>query len=397
VKTYIQKGGADPLGALIGLESVPKSRPQYLDAFLAGNGLGRQDLVDRAVAAVKDDKALARRLQDALASYTGTRELDANGDGFWEEQWSFDKGVVTEWRREPAQDGIPQYVATFQAGKPSSLSWEPAPGSRYTARYSQYPFLVSVNTAPGSTLFLVPYSTSFPFLQASAFPAGMAPRIAQRISAPSPSALLAAGFRREERAPGGSAVMQTATLAHGVPTYSEEDLDGDGVMDHRVWYVNGSPVRGERQLQDGSVLHETWKDGRLAAAEADTNGDGKIDYRETYGASPARTWDYNEDGIPDSRETTGTGDTIIRELSTKLNGVFDLRVTYRGARIVGVTRSGVAARVVEDASRGVTWIGDPAPAGSAPDTSRGEGLQTIGGREYLLFRLAGVLYAEATR
>lgn len=192
-------------------------------------------------------------------------------------------------------------------------------------------------------------------------------------------------------------MVRTTTLAKGVPTYSEEDLDGDGVVDHRVWYVNGSPVRGERLLQDGSVLHETWRDGRLAEGEADTNGDGKIDYRETYGTPPTRTWDYNEDGIPDSRETTGAGDTIIRELSTKLNGVFDVRVTYRGTKIVGVTRSGVALRVVEDAARAVTWIGDPAPAGSAPDVTLGDGLQTIGGREYLLFRLAGVLYAEESR
>jgi tetratricopeptide (TPR) repeat protein len=397
VNAYLQKGGTDPLAAIIGMESAPKSRAQFLDRFLSSSGLSRQDLIDRAAAAVRDDKTLARTLQDALARYTGTRELDANADGFWEEQWSFDRGVVTGWSREPAEDGVPQFTATFQAGKPSALSWEPVPGTRYTARYSEYPFLVSVNTAPGTTLFLVPYSMSFAFLQTAATPAGLAPRPAQRIIAPSPGALLAAAFRQEERGPGGSTVVRTTTLAKGVPTYSEEDLDGDGIMDNQVWYANGVPVRGQRQMQDGSILRETWQGGRLAAAESDTNGDGKVDYRETYGAAPSRTWDFNEDGIPDARESEGTGGTIVRELSTKLNGVFDLRVTYQGTRIVGVTRSGTSVRIVPDAARSVTWIGDPAPGAGAPDLSKGEGLQSIAGRDYLVFLLAGVTYAEAVR
>lgn len=397
VNAYLQKGGTDPLAALIGMESAPRDRARFLQQFLSAGGLTRQDLVDRAVAAVKDDKTLARTLQDALSTYSGTRDLDANGDGFWEEHWSFVKGVVTEWRREPAEDGVSQYAATFLAGKPSSLIWEPTPGIRYTARYSQYPFLVSVNTTPGTTLFLVPYSMSFPFLQSAATPAGLAPRMAQRIRPPSPGSLLAASFRREETGSDGLAVVRSTTLAKGVPTYSEEDLDGDGRIDHRVWYVDGIPSRGERVMQDGSLLRESWQAGRLVSAESDTNGDGKIDYRETYGAVPARSWDFNEDGLPDSRETAGAGGTIVRELSTKLNGVFDLRVTYSGTRIIGVVRSGESARIVEDPDRGVTWIGDPAPAGSAPDLARGEGLQTIGGRDYLVFRLAGVVYAEATR
>jgi hypothetical protein len=43
----------------------------------------------------------------------------------------------------------------------------------------------------------------------------------------------------------------------------------------------------------------------------------------------------------------------------------------------------------------VTWIGRPAPGTGAPDVTQADGIQSIAGRQYLVFRLAGVLYAEA--
>jgi hypothetical protein len=186
-------------------------------------------------------------------------------------------------------------------------------------------------------------------------------------------------------------------LSRGAPAYAEEDLDGDGLMDHRLWYADGVPSRGERLLPGGPLVRETWRNGSLAAGESDTDGDGRIDYRETYGDKPSKSWDYNEDGTPDSRETTEPDGAIVRELSTRLNGVFDVRVSWRGGRITGVSRGGISVRVVEDRARQVTWIGEPGPSGARPDPAAGDGLQVIGGAEYLVFRHSGVLYAEATQ
>ena len=72
-------------------------------------------------------------------------------------------------------------------------------------------------------------------------------------------------------------------------------------------------------------------------------------------------------------------------------------VAYRGDRIEGVTRGGTSLPVVVDVSRGVTWIGKPAPAVSRPDATTTDGLQVIGGIEYAVFRHGRALYVEATR
>jgi hypothetical protein len=156
------------------------------------------------------------------------------------------------------------------------------------------------------------------------------------------------------------------------------------------------PTRGERVLPGGPLLRETWTNGRLTFAEADTDGNGKVDYRETYGPSLVSSWDFNEDGVPDSRMSVGPDGSVVRELSSRLNGVFDVRVVYRGGRIVAVTRGNAALKVQSDPARGVTWIGTPAAAGARPDTGAPDGLQEIGGAEYLVFHQAGVLYAEAS-
>jgi hypothetical protein len=107
--------------------------------------------------------------------------------------------------------------------------------------------------------------------------------------------------------------------------------------------------------------------------------------------------DFNGDGRPDSREYDAADGTRVRELSTKMNGIFDLRIVSRGSRIVGFARGGVPVPVVPDAPRGVTWIGRPAPAVGMPDKALPDGLQTIAGKEYLVFRFAGIVYAEAVQ
>jgi hypothetical protein len=267
-------------------------------------------------------------------------------------------------------------------------------------RYSRYPFIESAAIAPGSTYLLVPYTTQCAFLQSGwTGSAGLAPRIAARFVTPSISKLREASYRLEERAADGRTLLRRSDLSRGRLVYMEEDADNDGILDHRVWYVNGSAVRGERSLaaNDGFPVKETWKDGALASEAIDTDGDGTVDFRQTFGPHAMKSWDYNEDGKDDSREYRGANGTLVREISTALNGVFDLRISYEGARIVSVTRAGAPIPVSRDAARGVTWIGLPAVAGAVPDTALPDGAQTLGGREYLVFHHEGIAYAEAVR
>ena len=72
-----------------------------------------------------------------------------------------------------------------------------------------------------------------------------------------------------------------------------------------------------------------------------------------------------------------------------------MKIVSQGTRIVSFTRSGGQQPVVEDASRGVTWIGRPAASPGKPDLSLADGIQVIAGSPYLVFRFADVVYAEA--
>ena len=108
-----------------------------------------------------------------------------------------------------------------------------------------------------------------------------------------------------------------------------------------------------------------------------------------------KSWDFNEDGRDDAREFERADGAHVRELSTKMNGMFDLKIISRGPRIVSFTRDAAPVPVIQDAARGVTWIGRPAPAPALPDSARADGVQTIAGRQYLVFRIDGILYAEA--
>jgi hypothetical protein len=185
-------------------------------------------------------------------------------------------------------------------------------------------------------------------------------------------------------------------MKDGQRLYLEEDADGDGGVDHRLWYEAGRPVRGVRDLAGDGVFEavETWTDGALARLSVDTDGDGRVDYTETYRPAAARLWDYDQDGRDDSRETADGKGGTVREFSTRADGRFDLRILFRDGAIVEVRRDGRVVAATTDAARGVTWIG-PVPKSAVVDASAPEGYRTFGGREYLLFRHGPVVYVEA--
>lgn len=308
VDLYVGKGGTDPLSAVLALEASPRDRQKYLDLFLSQGGLGRQDLVDRVTAAVRGSKELARSLQSALTVFTGPRDLDGDGDGFWEDRWVFDKGGVTDWVREPAQDGVAQFSARFVQGEPTSFTYTPRPGVQAALQFSGYPFIESATEKPGGTLFLVPYTLQCVFLRPAGRGelAGVAPRIAARIQAPTLEQLQKAAYRREEYARDGVTLVRRSELSRGQKLYVEEDTDGDGRLDHRLWFVDGLPARGERSLTGDGIfpIKETWRAGKLVGEAVDT------DIHDEYRA-PSR--------VGFDADYSGQGGVVVRDFAAAVD------------------------------------------------------------------------------
>ena len=128
------------------------------------------------------------------------------------------------------------------------------------------------------TLFLVPYTMQCAFLQPGTVLPGLAPRIAARFKPPTLQQLQNGAYRREEYQPDGVTLLRRTELSRGQKVYTEEDADGDGRLDHRVWFVNGQPVRGERSLTGDGVfqIKETWSGGKLVK-ETVVSGFSEID------------------------------------------------------------------------------------------------------------------------
>ena len=306
IERYLAAGGGDPLSAVLGMEAVPiGQRKKYLDLFFSQAGLSRQDLVSRVTDALKGSAELTTRLRGELAHYTGDRFLDLDSDGAWEDRWTFENGTVTQWVREPAQDGVAQYTAEFREGLPTSLEIGASAGGGMQLTFGRYPALEYAELPGEGTYSLAPYTMQCAFLRPdfAAAPAGTAPRIASKIAAPAVDLLRRGAYQLVQYAADSVTVTRRIDLAGGQRVFMEESSAGDGVLDHRVWYSHGRPQRGTRSLLRDGVFQvtEKWKDGRLAEEEVDTNGNGTPDYRETYGPNPQRSWDFNEDGRDDSR------------------------------------------------------------------------------------------------
>ena len=85
-------------------------------------------------------------------------------------------------------------------------------------------------------------------------------------------------------------------FTNGRVTLSEVDTNGNGMIDTRIFYEGGQPVRAERDMKSRSTVAE-WKpdrweyfiDGRTVRIGTDVNGDGKVD-----------RWDRDEERLRNS-------------------------------------------------------------------------------------------------
>ncbi len=394
VDDYSSRGGKDPLAAVIALEARARGPQKYLSQFVDNGGLSHEDLVERVARAVSGSQSLLAAFRSDLSSYSGNRDLDPEGDGFYSERWAFSRGELTSWERDSRKDGQPELAAGFQNGSPVSLSVRE--GSRLLDfSYSAYPWIRSVKAA-GQAYFPDPYTVKVPFLSGTPTGPGFAPRALRNPRPPTLDQVTAASYRIEEYGPDGATVERRIDLLRGKKIFMQEDTLGNGTFNHKVWYENGQPVRGIRD-PDGSgrfSVMETWRDGKLAGIAVDTRGTGKADYWERYLPSPMKSWDYNGDGVADSREYPAGPDGVVRDFSTAMNGTFDLSYLWKKEELVRVTRRGQQVPLTHDPARGVVWIGQPARAGVKIDVDGGEGYRAVSGKMYLVFRREGTMYAE---
>jgi hypothetical protein len=174
-----------------------------------------------------------------------------------------------------------------------------------------------------------------------------------------------------------------------------EEEPYDGGYGRIVEYARGQPVSGRRDLDRDGVYEarESYAGGQLAGLTVDRDGDGRPEYREQFGPQGSRRfWDYDDDGRPDSRETESP-EGLLREFSSRWDGVFDAAAIFRGDRLVEFRRGGRVLSVGPSSSAGVFWVGRPA---GRPERFLGlpDGIHRLEDGSFFVFSYAGRRYVE---
>ncbi len=235
----------------LGLESAPSAeRKRYLDLSSAMAGLpGRT--CGRAIDAVKSSKDLCP--QPPVRAFVIQRERATSTrtpTGSGRTAGTSMTGKIVRWIREPAEDGVAQYGADFQGGRPATLAYERDAGRDVTLTLQQLSLHREGGGSGGHHVLhrALHAPVRLPAARCSrrAF-TGLAPRIASRFAVPTLDQMQQGSVRvAKSMPPTGSRCSADRVSPGAAGVHGRGCQRRRQVIDHRVWYANGMPARGER-------------------------------------------------------------------------------------------------------------------------------------------------------
>ena len=347
-----------------------------IDQFVAAGGLKEGGLAEQLYASLKTPEGRAY-LAAIARKFTGTSDLDTNRDGFTEREAVYASGRIVRLVVDDRQDGQPEFDVQFQDGVPSAVVAN-HDGIEYHVVYGEYPYVKSVDFTQGemkTTYTMAPSGFSLRLFEEHTDAVGQRPATAAgdlrrgAAFAGAGSIGTVAGdpvkSAAGNEAPSGMAALPTSLLfprlaspqpvvtrdlLFGSANTIEEDnlalkvpvttfrLGVDGILKMESEWEKGSfrylveyhgkeKVLGLRDISnDGKFdVAEHYKGGKLVRLTYDPKQDGKPLFWIDFGIYPTLYWDYNGDGVPDAVEKRISPTRTLVEISTKLNGVFDIQ------------------------------------------------------------------------
>jgi hypothetical protein len=257
-------------------------------------------------------------------NFSGTFESDLNGDGFTDTLEEYENGVLSAYRSDKDQNGSYDLEISFIHGRPIEVK-----KTDRVYSYSDYPYLAEMTISDG--LRNVVYRL-YPFSFVHRI--GFEPLLKRSLLSKNPVA--------EETAPSEERLAARSLSVDAVLSESRETIGMRrpfaGGLEYRISSGREGSVRERRNDEGMFVLRERDTDGdgffevrerylddRLIELTFDEDGDGNYDYAESYGEREVFLWDLNDDGLFDCREFFDEDGKRIREVSTRLDGVFDYR------------------------------------------------------------------------
>ncbi|MEI6387790.1 MAG: hypothetical protein WCQ50_14235 [Spirochaetota bacterium] len=430
-RSFDRLSAADPDIVIAMLEAFPtrEARRNQLVAYRAmGGKAGFPELIEYGVLDFKAGVALAlppkgqvelatlRRiaglfrdtgdlaaLATALAGFSGSIREDADGDSFAEAVTSYDSGLPVSWRLDADQDGVSELTLDFRFGEPATASLA-TDGANWSFVYEGYPGLggavLTAALGSRSDWTLAQGSLTFAPLRFGAVegvPGSFILPTATAARLPSESALAAAAVK-----------LSVSTLGETLEVDLEQGKAvtatgySSGRIFSRIEYLDGRPVRekldldGDGRFESLLVLDPGSDPARPEVREtrSDIDGDGYAEFVELHGPPLTRSWDPDADGRVDIRETGFPDGRLMREFSSRGDGVLDERVLVSSdGTALAFGRGGRPIPVLPDSNPSIRWVGQmPFDLGRAFVPQAGE--YEVLGIKYILYQLGKLWFAE---
>ncbi|MBN2656442.1 MAG: hypothetical protein JXR86_05220 [Spirochaetales bacterium] len=259
-----------------------------------------------------DDEAINKSRNLMIRSYgrdnltDGVYFGDYNFDGVSDEIVTVSGSLIT-YLSDPDQDNITDLSVKFDSGQPVNI-YINKDGAGFEFSYSDYPYLDTVDLYRDNlrrTFRIYPGTEYTPITELDDFSWKYNEERSLSIygSALEEPDLIEMSYLMSEYFPGSADIYREYSFRNGELTGIREDSRGDGTFSYFLDISAWLPRTGRKDLNKDDIvdIFEYYDDGKLSGIALDWNNNGKPEYIEDWSILQVRSWDFNEDFIPDAQ------------------------------------------------------------------------------------------------
>lgn len=270
-----------------------------------------------------DNENSKKIILDWLGSISLTVIYDSDGDGFTDTEAFYNKGQLYAFNYDSNHDNNYDYFIELD-DLPLKLKVITKTGTE-SYFYKDYPYLVNVIKSDDKTVEdyqLIPYNLRFEIISVPLDYTKEMPHLLDSVVFPDNKILASYSTLKT------LTNIEENTVSNYFVINLDESIEnifnGKGVKILERHYKKSVLLTVFRDFDDDGVFDTiyNYSDGKLQTVSFDENNNDIYEYNENYENGLTRSWDFNEDGLIDSREYFENG-IIYRELSSNFDGVFD--------------------------------------------------------------------------
>jgi len=231
---------------------------------------------------------------------------DYNFDGVSDEIVSVSGSIMT-YLRDPDQDNVTDLSIKFDQGKPVNIYINRNDGG-YEFSYSDFPYLDTVDYYRNQirrSYQVFPGTVYSPIsdLEKFSWKYNKDRSFNLKSFALSESELAEITYLMAEYFPDSYQIHREYSFRRGELTGIREDTRGDGVFTYFLDIEAWLPQAGRKDINNDQIVDyfEYYEDGKLNGIAIDWNNNGKPEYIEDWSVLPVKSWDFNEDFLPDAQ------------------------------------------------------------------------------------------------